>query len=202
MVKKLLVILLFSYLNSEDLIISNNSILNKKTIKKIEIIGKEVRDKLFINIYLNIEFRYKNSNIKDIKKRLSFFRKYEADILKKLKKPYIIITSSIIDKHINLIFSDKQISKIVDRDSILNSYILPLFVSYDKNSISSKISAGILNGYGEIADNLADNRNIELNSTIRGDIEIFAYAWKYFIYGLVLLGIFAYIFAMFRNRIR
>lgn len=111
----------------------------------------------------------------------------------------MIITISLEDTHVNLYSSD-SLEKIVDKNDILDGYVVPLLASKDKNTIASKVSAALLNGYAAIADKLANSKNIELESNIGNQGKIASTIWRVFIYFVLFAALLAYIYAILRKR--
>ena len=70
----------------------------------------------------------------------------------------------------------------------------------DKNTVGSKVSASVLNGYAAVADKLADSKNIELESNIGNQGRVASTIWRVFIYFVLLSALLAYIYAILRKR--
>lgn len=111
----------------------------------------------------------------------------------------MIITISLEDTHVNLYYSD-TLEKIIDKNEILDDYVVPLLASKDKNTVASKVSASVLNGYAAVADKLADSKNIELESNIGNQGRVASTIWRVFIYFVLLSALLAYIYAILRKR--
>ncbi len=111
----------------------------------------------------------------------------------------MIITISLEDTHVNLYYSD-TLEKIIDKNEILDDYVVPLLASKDKNTVGSKVSASVLNGYAAVADKLADSKNIELESNIGNQGRVASTIWRVFIYFVLLSALLAYIYAILRKR--
>ena len=92
-------------------------------------------------------------------------KQYEQNIIKDLKKPYVVLTIFVDQMHANVIISD-SLKTIVDRDDVLDNYVIPLLASKDKNTLFAKSSAACLNGFAQIADSIAKSKNIKLESSI------------------------------------
>jgi hypothetical protein len=72
---------------------------------------------------------------------------------------------SLEQTHLNL-FTSQEFETIINKDEILNDYIIPLLASKDKNKLFAKVSAALLNGYAQIGDEIAKSQNITLESSI------------------------------------
>lgn len=193
-------LLLFLYTNSfaQNFIIKDDLIDTRAKEKIIEI-GNEVKSKIGVNVYVYATSGFGLNKDITTKEKIDYIKNYELDILKNLENPYVIITISLEDTHVNLYYSD-SLEKIVDKNDILDGYVVPLLASKDKNTIASKVSAALLNGYAAIADKLANSKNIELESNIGNQGKIASTIWRVFIYFVLFAALLAYIYAILRKR--
>ncbi len=194
-----LLLFLTSNVYANKFILSDDGLIDPRTITKVEEIGNEVQAKLGVNIYIYAKQTLgleKNITTKD---KIKYIKDYEASITKSLVKPYVLLTMAVEDTHVNLIVSSK-LKELIDKNEILNGYVVPLLASKDKNSTFAKASAAILNGYAAIADTIAESRNIKLESSIGSSGKVAGTIWKVFMYTLVVVGILLYTFAMLRRK--
>ncbi len=188
-------ILVITTLNAQDnkFILLHDGLIDQRAQDKIKQIGTEVQEKLKIDIYVHI---IENNSINmDLPRgeRIIQMREFDKKVLSKLKQTqnYAVLTLVIDQMYANILMSD-NLKNIIDKDDILSGYVIPLLASKDKNSLFAKTSAACLNGYAQIADSLANNKNIKLESSIGSEGKIAATIWKVFMYTLVLFGIGAY----------
>jgi hypothetical protein len=177
-------------------ILRGSEIINPKANIKILDIGNEVFSKTGVSIYVyvvktfninsNITFQQKKEKIQNIKKTILRDNN--------ISKSYAMIIYADTDKYVTIINS-KNLDGRIDKDNILDDYIIPLIASFDKNSKSSKITAGIFNGYAEIADEVAKANNVELKTNISSDNKMISDIWRKVMYFLVISGIIAYLIA-------
>ncbi|OCL84534.1 hypothetical protein [Arcobacter porcinus] len=194
-------LLLFLYTNSfaQNYIINDGNLIDIRAKNKIIEIGNEVKERLGVNIYVyTVENLGLEKNI-STKDKIEYIKVHEENIIKNLETPYVLMTLSLEDTHVNLYTSD-NIKKIIDKNDILDDYVVPLLASKDKNSTASKVSAAILNGYAAIADKLADQKNIELESSIGNQGRVASTIWRVLIYFVILTALFAYVYAVLRKR--
>ncbi len=147
---------LTSFLDA-DVFIKNEGIIDKRAVKKIETIGKELKNKTGINTHV-VAIKTLN-NIPMIT--------YEKNLIKNLTSPYILLAIAIKEHQVD-IQASKDVADKFDREGILSPYpwsgtILPILAS---KKGEDKPSAAILNGYADIADQVADSYGIELESSI------------------------------------
>lgn len=180
-------------------ILEHDELLDSRAAGKIYEIGSEVKAKLGVNIYVYAKENYDISMELDIKEKLEKIKIIEDDLVKDLNKPYVLLTMGVDQTHVNLLMSD-DLKQILDKNDILNGYVVPLLASKDKNTLYAKTSAAILNGYAEIADRVALSRNIVLDSSIGSGGRTAGTIWKVFMYFLVFGGIILYTYAVMKQR--
>lgn len=194
-------LLLFLYSNSfaQNYIINDDELLDSRVKEKIKEIGNEVKTKLGINIYIHVKGTLGLEPNLPTKDKIEFIKSYEENILKNIENPYVILTIALEETHVNLYFSD-SLKEIINKNDILNGYVVPLLASKDKNTLASKISAASLNGYSAIADTLANSKNIVLDSNIGNEGKVSSTIWRVFVYFLVVSGLLAYTYAVLKKR--
>jgi len=185
-------------------IVNHSGLMDDRAYSKINTVGEEVAKKLDIEIYLDI----KGSNKIDPKlpreQRYKQVKSLEQKLLNEVKstttKPFIILTMAIDQYYTNILYSNEELKKIVSKDDILDDYVIPLLASHDKNMRKSKVSAASLNGYAQIADELADSKNIKLESSIGSEGKVVSEVWKIFMYTMVFIGIISYSIVVMREK--
>ena len=199
---KIIFLLLLSFpysIFASEFILSSGGIIDIRAINKINDIGKETKEKLGVNIYLYVKKKLGLKTNISIQNKLKYIKQYEDKILKNLTKPYVLLTMSINDIHVNL-YTSTSLKNIINKDDILDDYVVPLLASKDKNTVFSKTSAAVLNGYAAIADSIAEANDIELTSSIGSSSKVASTIWRVFIYTLVVFGLLVYIYAMLRRK--
>lgn len=200
-----LMLALFLFLQLHAISFANEFILkdeigfNPKASEKILEIGSEVKSKTGISIF--VYSQVKSNFLPDMNReqRTSFIKKSEADVISKISGSYVLIFLSLEDPHINMFVSD-DLKNVVDKDSVLDDYIVPLLASKDKNSLISKYSAAVLNGYAEIADRIAEAKKIKLNSSFGSSASQASTIWKMFMYTMIIGGLLLYAYAVLRSK--
>jgi len=180
-------------------IINGKEAIDPRSIEKIDTMGNELFVKTGISVYIYASEQYSKNEFGDMKQKMEFIKSFESTLLPDLEKPYILLTLSLEDKHVNVL-SSKRVEGIVNRDEILDSYIIPLLASHDKNSKEAKVSAALLNGYSAVVEMLADAKGVKVESIINGSGRTFAKVWKIFMYLIVLGGLLAYMIAIWRDK--
>ena len=185
--------------NNNPYILTHDGLIDKRAQDKIFKIGNEVKEKLNINLYIDI----KENNGLNVKlprpERIKQMKYIEKNMVKKLNPPYAVLTISVDQMYANIIMSN-DLKEIIDKDDILDGYVIPLLASKDKNTLFAKTSAAVLNGYAEMGDSVARSKNIKLESSIGNEGKIASTVWRVLMYTLVIIGILSYIVIIMREK--
>lgn len=141
--------------------IYNEGIINKKTQIKLEEIATELKQKTGISLYLQAVKNMNGASISEYSKDLRI--KFE-------KEPYIVLIFAQDEKKVDII-SSKQESQTFDKEEVLdpfNGTIIPILVTKVKKDVKvdDKYSAALLNGFADIADQVASYYDVKLDSGI------------------------------------
>lgn len=161
--------------------IVNENILMESATKKIGEITDELYAKTGISIVLHAKSNLGGQNILD----------YERNISLSVKSPYILLIMADKEQKVDMLISPDLTGKI-DKNNILNNYIIPIISANDKNSLQSKYSAALLNGISEIAEEAAKTHSVVLSSALGNESKDTIAIIKYLIYslfGLLLAGL-------------
>ncbi len=180
-------------------ILSGAKMIDPRSIAKIDEMGNELLTKTGVSVYIYAKESYSDIKLANRKSKMEFIKSYEANITKQLKNPFVLLTTSLEDTHINLLTS-KDLNGVLDKDEILDRYIIPLLASKDKNSMYAKVSAAMFNGYASITDKIAENRGIELKSSIGNVGVVTSTIWRVLMYTIVVLGLILYTIAVLRAK--
>ena len=186
-------------LTKSKFILSGSKMIDPRSIAKIDEIGNELLEKTGIGVYIYAKESYSNRRFNSMKDKIAFIKVYEANITKNLQTPFIVLTLSLEDTHVNLLISG-DIKGIVDKDTILDRYTIPLLASKDKNSMYAKVSAAMFNGYTAIADKVAEVRGVKLESGIGSDGTVASTIWRVTIYTILIIGLILYTIAVLKSK--
>ena len=170
-------ILIFIFLLSQSLalgvnfVINNDEILSQKVSVKLNEIGSELYTKSGINLVVGV---YKDGELESLFKEQN------------LSSPYAFLLL-IKDKKKVEIFADTNTSKLFNKEQILSvnpesGTIIPILVSKNGKDI---YNAAILNGYADIAEQIASSLNFQLESSVGNSNKTTLNFLRFFIYGLV-----------------
>ncbi|MGK0256020.1 MAG: hypothetical protein ACI81I_000629 [Arcobacteraceae bacterium] len=185
--------------NQNPYILTHDGLIDYRAQDKILQIGDETKAKLGVNLYVDIK---EDNGIDPQEKRdirISLMKVKESKLVSNLPKPYVVLTISINQLYSNILYSD-DMKNIIDRDDILDNYVIPLLASKDKNSLFAKTSAATLNGYAQMADSIADSKDITLESSIGSEGKTASSIWKVFMYTIVLTGLILYTVVILKER--
>lgn len=195
-----LLLLLTNAIASENFLLNSDAVIDPRTTVKINQIGNELKEKTGINVYLYAKKTFGVKKNTPTKEKLEYIKNYEENLLKQLKKPYVILTLALDETHVN-IRASKDLKNVIDKNEILNEYVIPLLASKDKNDLFAKTSAAVLNGYDEIVSQIVESKGLErLDSAIGESGKTFSTIWKVLMYSLVLFGILSYTFIILRSK--
>ncbi|MGB5918291.1 hypothetical protein [Arcobacter sp.] len=181
-------------------VLSDDVVIDPRTAQKVFEIGSEIKKKTNVNLYVYVKTDLGIDKNIPIKEKMQLIKKEETELTSTLSKPYAVLTIAVEQMHVNLLMSEK-LKSIINKDDILDGYVVPLLASKDKNTLFTKISAAVLNGYSEMADDVAHANGIEkLESGIPSSGKTAGTIWKVFMYTLVILGVFLYTFAVLRSK--
>ncbi len=160
----LLALLLPLLLNASHFI--QNDLINTKASKIIEDIGDELSSKTGINAYVIAT----NEHFPEGFNLVAYSKKFESN----MSKPYVIlifapnalITAKSEEKgRVGLITSSVELKSLYDSGDVKDATI-DVVAAKDKNSKQDKYNIGVVQGYSEWADQIADAKGVEMTKTI------------------------------------
>ena len=194
-----LLLFLYSNLSAAQFILNDDKLIDDRAKEKINQIGTETKSKLGVNIYVYTKSTLGlDENIKT-KDKLEVIRNHENQLLTTLEKPYVLLSVFVEETHVNLLYSD-EFKDVLNKDDILDGYVVPLLASKDKNTLFAKVSAATLNGYAAVADTIAESKNVKLESSIGNAGKISSTIWRVVMYTMIVVGLLAYTYAVLRKR--
>lgn len=185
--------------NQNPFILSHDELLDQRAQEKIFEIGTELKSKLNVNLYVNVKEDNGINRELPREEKIAKMKQFEQNMVKDLPKPYAVLAISVDQIYTNILMSE-DLQEIIDRDDILDGYVIPLLASKDKNTLFAKTSAAALNGFAQMADSVAASQNIKLESSIGSQGKVASTIWKVFMYSLVLGGIILYAIIVMREK--
>lgn len=143
---------------SQNFVLQNQGeILNPKSIDFIEMLSSELSEKTGIALYVAVREELEGENAREARKV------WKDKILKSLKAPYGVIFFVKSHKKIDIVLNPEI--KGIDSSEIITEYMVPILMQ-DKGLSNPKISASILNGYAQLADEIAESKKVSLENNL------------------------------------
>jgi len=145
-------------LNAQN-VFTNEDLMHAKTVKKIELIGDELKEKIDVTLHLYAKDTINGQTMVE----------YREMIRKKYKDSYIILLFAQKEQKVDIISSTNLKDKF-NKEEVLDPFsgtIIPLLITKPKkDAIDDRAGAAMLNGYADIAEQVASSFNIELDNKI------------------------------------
>jgi len=147
--------------------ILKNDILNDAASKYIEQMGDELVDKTGVHAYVIAT----NEHFPEKFNLVAYSKKYETNA----SKPYVMLifapnalitVKSQRKGRVAIIPSSQNTASMYDKDDVMDATI-DVIASVDKNKIEDKHAIGVVQGFSELADQIAKAKGTELASTIK-----------------------------------
>lgn len=187
--------LLILPLFSQNFVLQNQgNILPLKSINFINELSKELFEKTGVALYVAVAEDLQGSGeAKEMR------GEWKQKILSSLKPPYGVIFLVKSHKKIDIVL-DPKISSI-DEGEIITEYMVPILVQ-EKGLPNPKVSASILNGYAQLADEIAESKGESLENNLIVDKSGSRNLVRYSIYLMlgIMLTIIALIYVFGRKR--
>ncbi len=176
----LLALLLPLLLNATAIL--KDDLLKLEASKLIEQMGDELFSKTGINAYVVAT----NENFPEKFNLVEYSKKYEANT----SKPYVILIfapNAIITQksgqkgRVALIPSSDALRKLYNKSDVMDATI-DVVAFKDKNTKEDKFNIGIVQGFSELADQIATSKNVKLKTTIPNDTRTFIGYLKILVY--------------------
>jgi len=169
----LLVLFLFTISLHAKKFVYNDGVILNKTEVKIEEMANELFEKTGINAYLLTKKNIDGKNTIE----------YEKEFAKNLRKPFAILFITLKEQKVD-IYNSPDLDLAFDKSAILSPYpwkgsIIPLLTGKKKNV---SMSAAMLNGYADMVEQLANFKNIKLESGLGSTNRNMIFTLKFSIY--------------------
>ncbi|SFZ99099.1 Arginine/ornithine antiporter ArcD [hydrothermal vent metagenome] len=160
----LLALLLPFLLNATNIL--KDDILKPEAAKLVNVMADELALKTGVNGYVVAT----NENFPERFNLVEYSKKYEAN----MSKPYVVLifapnaiitVKSEAKGRVAIIPSSVDISKMYDKSDVEDATI-DVIAAKDKNTKEDKYNIGVVQGFSELADQIANSKNIELTTTL------------------------------------
>ncbi|RDU69978.1 hypothetical protein CQA62_00775 [Helicobacter cholecystus] len=133
----------------------SNAFLNSRSVDFIQKVSTQLYEKTGVSLYVVL--------VDHLKGEKEEREKYKHTILAGLKEPYGVIFFIKSHKKIDIVLKPKINS--INPDTIITEYMVPILIQ-DKKLTDSTLSAATLNGYAQLADEIATHFHQELPDNI------------------------------------
>ena len=196
----LLALLLPLLLNATHIL--KDDILKPEASKLIEEMGNELSSKTGINAYVIAT----NESFPEGFNLVSYSKKFEKNMSKPyilfIFAPYAIITEKSGEKgRVGFIPSSDKVRKLYDYDDVRDAAI-DIVAMKDKNTLEDKHNIGVVQGFSELADQVADSKGVELTKTLPNETTYIITALKVLVYIGAVLVLWMFIFRPIIMRIK
>ncbi len=166
----LLALLLPLLLNATPIL--KDDLLRPEASKLIEQMADELFSKTGIHGYVVAT----NENFPERFNLVAYSKKYEVNT----SKPFVMLIfapNAIITKksgqkgRVGLIPSSQELVALYDKSDVMDATI-DVIAAKDKNSIEDKHNIGVVQGFSELADQIASSKNVELTTTLPNETRI------------------------------
>lgn len=148
-------------------------------------LSEELYQKSGVALYVAVRDELEGENQKEVRKA------WKEGILQNLTAPYGVIFFVKSHKKIDIVLNPEI--KGIDGSRIITEYMVPILMQ-EKGLPNPKVSASILNGYAQLADEIAESKGQSLENNLIVDKSGSNNLVRYFIY--VMLGIMFTIIAL------
>jgi len=147
--------------------ILRNDLLNSAAENYVEKMAEELHAKTGVNGYLVAT----NEHFPERFNLVAYSKKYEEN----MSKPYVIFIFApfaLITKEsqqrgrVAIIPSSKQVASMIDKSNIMDATV-DVIAGIDKNKIEDKHAIGVVQGFSELSDEIANSKGVKLASTIK-----------------------------------
>lgn len=179
---------------SQNFVLQNQGeILNPKSIDFIEKLSSELSEKTGIALYVAVRDELVGENAKEARVA------WKEEILSSLKAPYGVIFFVKSHKKIDIVLNPEI--KGIDSSEIITEYMVPILMQ-EKGLPNPKVSASILNGYAQLADEIAESKKVSLENNLIVDKSGSKNLVRYSIYVMlaIMLTIIALIYVFGRKK--
>jgi len=160
----LLALLLPLLLNATHIL--KDDILNPQASKLVEKMADELQQKTGINGYViaTKEHFPEGTNL------VAYSKKYESNVSKPyvmlIFAPYALITKKSEQRgRVALVPSSEKVADMYDKGDVMDATI-DVVAAKDQNTEETKFNVGIVQGFSELADQVAASKDVEMTTTL------------------------------------
>ncbi len=159
--------LCFTLSAQANYLVIDEVIENKAFDEQVEIMGSELSARTGIKLYMSL--------IKELENNQTIID-YQKELMKSLQQPAILLSFVENSKQVQIYAEDKSLYETFDKDQIMNPLaiwpffngaIIPILGAKTKDARpTDKYAVAMFNGYAEISEQVADSKDIVLDSAV------------------------------------
>lgn len=157
----LLVVLLPLLLNASSFVLKDE-LLKPQASALIDTMAGELLEKTGMHGYVVAT----NEPFPRGKSMVEYLEKFEHN----LSKPYIVFIFAPHDERVGIIPSNDEVKNLYDPKSVKNAAI-GVVATHDSNSLEDKYNIAIVQGFSELADQVAASKGMKLETTIPNETQ-------------------------------
>jgi len=165
-----------------------NDLLSIDAAKVVEEIGDELSSKTGINAYAIAT----NENFTEGFNLVNYVRQHEGN----MSKPYVVlvfapnavITVQSQEKgRVAVVPSSDDLKELYDTASVIDDTV-DVVAAKDSNTKQDKYAIGVVQGYSQLAQNIADSKGVQMTKTLPSETRTIVTVLQYFVYlGTILV---------------
>lgn len=205
----LILTFLFQSQLSAEYLYKDEVINNPSFNAEVEKLGAELYEKTGISLRLLMLRELPNGK---------HIVEYEKDLIKQFNEPTILLTFSELDMKVDILANDSSLYKYFNKKQVLSPISSPVqafviaLINMDFSDMTSggtilpllagkakkgeqlgKYSGSMFNGYADIAEQIADSKNVVLENAVGSANQTSIFVVKILFYGIIIIAIFMYI---------
>lgn len=186
----LILTLFFSTTLAAEYLYKDEVIAIDSFAQDIEAMGAELKAKSGIGLYLVI--------IKELPEGKTIVD-YEKELATSMTGDAVLLTFAEFDKQVDIYATAESLYKYFDKDQILSimpnrGTIIPLLVAKMKDKpLREKYAAALFNGYADIAEQIADNKDIALEHAVGSGTKDFINLLRLLFYGMIAYALYLFV---------
>lgn len=196
-IKGALCALFFFCINLQaNYVLQNDNILHPELVLQLEGIGSELYQKTGVNLSVAVLEDLQNKSLNE----------KASEFSANLKSPYIFLIFTNKEHKVQ-IYNTENTQNLFDKERILSPMpnrgsIIPILVNHKKDAnMTGVINAAVLNGYADIADEVAKSQGISLETSIGNTNRIFINILRYIFYGTLAFALFMYFYGRRKKKV-
>jgi len=163
---------------------NDNNIIAQKTVLKLNDIANELKEKTKISVYLIVKENIVEKNL---------FEYIKKNHKKNFSTPYVVYALSKQRKLIDIFTSSSILEKSFDKDDVIYTKTLKIIETPGSKAPESALySAGLLNGFSELCEDIAGYNDVKLVNAIGNESSNIVNIIRFIFYTVML--VFLYIF--------